>query len=186
MGGKPSTIEKEICKWALDPNFSLEMLSDRFSKHAPDSDFYEKLQTLTLPHTSALAHYMLCVYEAEGCGRKEVWVSPGRFTNTVEHILPQRVISGTTDGAYWISKFGSTDNCAAFMNRMGNYAFLTKSAQSKASNKSFEKKRKVYQEECDMKLTKEVAEYTDWTEDAIRQRQKKMAKVWVKHIGFDI
>lgn len=185
MNGKPTTIEKEICKWALDPNFSLEMLSDRFNKHASDSDFSEKLQSLSLPHTSALAHYMLCVYEAEGCGRKEVWVSPGRFTNTVEHILPQRIVGSTLDGTYWLNQFGSEDNCNAFKNRMGNYAFLTKSAQAKASNKAFDKKRKVYKEESDMKLTKEVSEYSDWNETTIRERQKKMTKVWVKHIGFD-
>ena len=56
---------------------------------------------------------------------------------------------------------------------MGNYAFLTKSAQAKASNKAFDKKRKVYKEESDMRLTKEVAEYSEWNETTISNCQSR-------------
>lgn len=185
LNNKPTTIEKELSKWARDPEFSIEMLSKNFKEKAPDSEFEEKLQTISMPHTSNLAHYLLCVYEAEGFGRKEIWTSPGRGENTVEHVLPQTVKPGKDGGDYWIQQFGSVEQCDLFSSKLGNYAFLTKKAQGKASNKDFEKKKKVYDEETDMLLTKELCSFNDWNSSAIAKRQKRMTEIWIKYISFD-
>ena len=186
LGYKPTSIEKDFSKWARDPNFSIEMLSAKFEEKAPDINFKEALETISLPHTLPLTHYLLCIYEAEGCGRKEIWTSPGRGTNTVEHILPQTIDPSTPDGIYWISQFDSKEECGHYSSKLGNYAFLTKRAQSKASNKSFDAKKAVYKTETDMKLTQELLGYKKWNAKCIEQRQKKMAAVWVKYISFNI
>lgn len=184
LKNKPTSIEKDISAWACDPEFSVEMLREKFSEKAPDAQFKAELLTLCLPYQSPLTHYMLCVYEADGFNRKEIWTSSGRSDNTVEHILPRTVNPSTSSGQYWISQFDSIENCILYQERLGNYAFLTKPAQSKALNKDFPSKKDVYQHDTDMKLTQELVSIENWTPAAINQRQEKMANIWVRSISF--
>lgn len=184
LKNKPTSIEKEISQWACDPNFSLDMLRNNFASKAPDGPFRDQLLTLTMPHTLPLTHYLLCVYEADGCGRKEIWATPGRGNNTIEHVLPQTVKPETEWGEYWIGQFGSIEDCDTYKDRLGNYAFLTKEAQSKALNKAFEHKKAVYRDETDMKLTQELVRCTEWNLEEINKRQARMADVWVTSISF--
>ena len=186
LKNKPTSIEKDISLWACDPSFSIEMLKTKFEEKAPDAKFKEALSNISIPYTSPLAHYLLCVYEAEGFNRKEFWTSAGRADNTVEHILPQEVNPTTSSGQYWIKQFDSQDNCSIYIERLGNYAFLTKTAQSKALNREFEHKKFVYSTETDMRLTKELTSYEDWNPQNIIARQAKMADVLTKAISFDI
>lgn len=181
---KPTSIEKDISKWACDPNFSIEMLKTNFTNKAPDTQFREGLLTLSLPYTLPLTHYLLCVYEADGFNRKEIWTTPGRGNNTVEHILPQTIKVSTKWGEYWVDQFGSLEHCATYKERMGNYAFLTRRAQSMALNKDFTAKKIIYQNETDMKLTQELTQYECWTPETIKERQEKMTDVWVVSISF--
>lgn len=184
LKNKPTSIEKDLSVWACDPNFSIEMLKEKFTEKASDAQFRAELLTLSLPYQSPLTHYMLCVYEADGFNRKEIWTSPGRSDNTVEHVLPQTIRAATPWGQYWLGQFGSIENCTLFEERMGNYAFLTRPAQSRAKNKDFPSKKDVYQNDTDMKLTQELVSFENWTPDTIKQRQEKMADVWVKSIAF--
>ena len=185
LKNKPTSIEKDISVWACDPSFSIEMLKAKFEEKAPDAKFKEALSNISIPYTSPLAHYLLCVYEAEGFNRKEFWTSPGRSNNTVEHILPQEVNATTPSGQYWLTQFDSQDNCSIYIERLGNYAFLTKTAQSKALNREFEHKKIIYSTETDMRLTKELTKYADWNPQNIIARQVKMAEVLTKAISFD-
>ena len=186
LKNKPTSLEKDISDWACDPTFSIEMLRSKFEEKAPDAKFKEALSNISIPYTSQLAHYLLCVYEAEGFNRKEIWTSPGRFTNTVEHILPQEVNPATPSGQYWLKQFDNLDNCSIYEERLGNYAFLTKPAQSKALNREFDHKKHIYSTETDMLLTKELTAYDNWNPDNIMKRQAKMADVLTKAISFDI
>lgn len=186
LKGKASSIEKELSQWACSSSFSIEMLRDKFTEKAPDGLFKDQLLTLSMPYTQPVTHYLLCVYEADGCGRKEIWTTPGRGNNTVEHILPQTVNPSTTYGKYWISQFGSLENCDTYKDRLGNYAFLTKPAQGKALNKDFNQKKLVYSQDTDMKLTQELTKCTDWNLDEINRRQERMVDVWVKSISFSV
>lgn len=181
---KPSSIEKDLSNWARDKDFSLELLINRFTSKATDNEFFEKLCALSIPYTSPLTHYLLCVYESEGFGRKEIWTTPGRGENTVEHVLPQTVKVGKDGGDYWIDQFGSLEQCDLYCSRLGNYAFLTKRAQGKASNKEFGKKKAIYEKETDMLLTKELCEFVEWNPLNIAERQKRMAKVLLRYISF--
>lgn len=181
---KPTSIEKDLSKWSCDPNFSIEMLKQNFVSKAPDSQFREELLTLSLPYTLPLTHYLLCVYEADGFDRKEIWTTSGRSDNTVEHILPQTVRPSTECGDYWISQFGSVEGCTMHRERMGNYAFLTKQAQALALNKDFSAKKVVYSSKTDMRLTQELTHYEHWTPETIKERQERMTDVWVKSISF--
>ena len=184
LKNKPTSVEKEISQWACDPNFGLDMLRDNFASKAPDGQFRDQLLSLTMPHTLPLTHYLLCVYEADGCGRKEIWTTPGRGNNTVEHVLPQTVKPTTEWGKYWISQFGSVEDCDTYKDRLGNYAFLTKEAQAKALNKAFHLKKVVYRDDTDMKLTQELALCAEWNLEEINKRQARMADVWVTSISF--
>ena len=186
LKNKPTSLEKDISDWACDPTFSIEMLKSKFEEKAPDAKFKEALSNISIPYTSQLAHYLLCVYEAEGFNRKEIWTSPGRFTNTVEHILPQEVNPATPSGQYWLKQFDNLDNCSIYEERLGNYAFLTKPAQSKALNREFDHKKHIYSTETDMLLTKELTAYDNWNPENIMKRQAKMADVLTKAISFDI
>lgn len=186
LKNKPTSVEKEISQWACSPDFSIDLIKTNFASKASDSQFKDQLLTLTMPYTQPLTHYLLCVYEADGCGRKEIWTTPGRGNNTVEHILPQKVNPATEWGKYWVDQFGTVENCDTYKERLGNYAFLTKEAQSKALNRAFEHKKAVYRDETDMKLTQELALCTDWNLDEINKRQARMAEVWVKSISFSV
>lgn len=186
LKNKPTSIEKEISKWACDPDFSIEMLKEHFEEKAPDSKFAEALQIISIPYKSPLAHYLLCVYEAEGFNRSEYWRSPGRWNNTIEHILPQDVNMSTDSGQYWIDQFGNQDACELYQERLGNYAFLTPKAQAKASNHSFDAKKEIYSDNTDMRLTKELLNYDKWNAENITARQKRMAGVLTKSISFNI
>ena len=77
-----------------------------------------------------------------------------------------------------------TKSAVIFNRTLGNYAFLTKAAQSKALNKDFPSKKDVYEHDTDMKLTQELASVENWTPDTINQRQEKMTNIWVKSISF--
>ena len=186
LKNKPTSLEKDISDWACDPAFSIEMLREKFEEKAPDAKFKEALANISIPYTSPLTHYLLCVYEAEGFSRKEIWTSPGRFTNTVEHILPQEVSPDTPSGQYWLTQFGNLDNCSIYEERLGNYAFLTKTAQSMALNREFAHKKVVYSTETDMRLTKELVNYDDWNPKNIISRQEKMSEALTKAIGFNL
>lgn len=184
LKGKPTSVEKDVSHWARNDTFGIDLLRDVFNAKAPDGQFKDQLMTMTMPYTQPLTHYLLCVYEADGCGRKEIWTTPGRGNNTVEHILPQTVKSTTPAGQYWITQFGSLENCETYKDRLGNYAFLTKEAQAKALNKEFSFKKTIYRDETDMKLTQELVSCENWNLDEINKRQERMTNVWVKSISF--
>lgn len=184
LKNKPTSVEKEICQWACSPNFGVEMLRNNFATKAPGGQFKDQLLTLTMPYTLPLTHYLFCIYESDGCGRKEIWTTPGRGNNTVEHILPQTVKPTTEWRKYWIAKFGSIEACETYKDRLGNYAFLTKEAQTKALNKDFDSKKIVYRDETDMKLTQELVSCAEWNLDEINRRQARMADVWGTAISF--
>ena len=186
LKNKPTTIEKSISEWASDPDFSIELLRNKFEEAAPDAKFKEALSNISIPYKSPIAHYLLCVYEAEGFNRKEFWTSPGRESNTIEHVLPQEVNPDNTSGQYWLTQFGNLDNCSIYEERLGSYAFLTRVAQSMALNREFEHKKFIYNTETDMRLTKELIDYADWNPDGINKRQLKMADVLTKAISFTI
>ena len=183
---KPGLVEKEISNLARNEQLGVDLLREVFTQLAPDGEFKEELLKISIPHSQSITHYLLCVYEADGFERHEKWQSVGRKVNTVEHILPQKVDAGNEHGDYWIEQFDGKEACQTYMERLGNYAFLTQQAQNRANNKAFKYKREVYANESDMLLTKEIANCEDWNLEEINKRQERMADVWVNSISFSL
>lgn len=83
---------------------------------------------------------------------------------TIEHIKPKN----PTDEEY------SEDFKKNFLQLAGNLALLTQSQNSKFGNKSFDKKRELFQDTALSSYT-EIREKTQWTETEIMERHKRIS-----------
>jgi uncharacterized protein with ParB-like and HNH nuclease domain len=83
---------------------------------------------------------------------------------TIEHIKPQN----PTDEEY------SEDFKKNYLHLAGNLVLLTKSQNSKFGNKSFDKKRELFQDTALSSYT-EIREKTQWTETEITERHKRIS-----------
>ncbi len=101
---------------------------------------------------------------------KEIWdqiwfKSP---TTTIEHIFPQ------SPGKEWKGKMGRGQKWEKHVHRLGNLMILPPGINSKAGNKSFVDKKKIYKKNYHLKLMKEVINKRDWNLKAIIEREKKL------------
>ncbi|MEI6260988.1 MAG: DUF262 domain-containing HNH endonuclease family protein [Deltaproteobacteria bacterium] len=92
---------------------------------------------------------------------------------TIEHIRPQN----PTDEEY------TEDFKKNFLHLAGNLALLTQSQNSKFGNKSFDKKKELFQDTALSSYT-EIRKKTQWTEAEIQERQKKISEFAKQY--FDI
>ncbi len=92
---------------------------------------------------------------------------------TIEHIRPQN----PTDEAY------TQDFINNFLQLAGNLALLTQSQNSKFGNKSFDKKKELFQDTALSSYT-EIREKEHWTETEIEERHKRISVFAKKY--FDI
>jgi hypothetical protein len=91
---------------------------------------------------------------------------------TVEHILP------TSACATWAAAGFSAAQQAACANLIGNFVLVTAALNNRASQKSFEEKRKLYFEGARvLPLTEDVRRYGEWTERAIRERTERLIRI---------
>ena len=90
---------------------------------------------------------------------------------SVEHILPVSKIHW----AGW-SKFHTEDQ-AYWSKRIGNLTLVSKTdnKSSVKHNKNFTKKKEIFKKSS-IAMTRELSENTDWTPDAIKNRQQVMSK----------
>lgn len=92
---------------------------------------------------------------------------------TIEHIRPQN----PTDEEY------PDDFKKNFLHLAGNLALLTQSQNSKFGNKSFDKKKELFQDTALSSYT-EIREKSQWTEAEIQERHKKISEFAKQY--FDI
>lgn len=91
---------------------------------------------------------------------------------TVEHVLPSSA-SSTWTAAGWTSSMQTA--CA---NLVGNFALVTAAQNNRASQKSFDEKRKIYAEGPRIHpLTDDIRRYSDWTERHIRERTERLIRL---------
>lgn len=90
----------------------------------------------------------------------------------LEHVLPQ-----TWTTAAW--GHITQDEHRVLFKRLGNLALLSKRLNSKASNVDFATKKPHFAV-SQIKLTKEIAQETQWTSAEIAARQERLAKLAVK------
>ena len=87
----------------------------------------------------------------------------------IEHILPKSPKKNE-----WTSF--SDDDHTEFLWRLGNLSLLGHEFNNRAKNKEFQKKKEMYSQ-SDIKITKDLLDYTEWTIDSIIDRQNKFANI---------
>lgn len=89
---------------------------------------------------------------------------------SLEHIIPQHY------GEKWKETLGPNfKEVDEWLNTLGNLTFLSKEENSRASNKSYEEKIKLYPQGTLNNLNAMMNEYNEFTLDKIHERAKKLA-----------
>lgn len=177
--GKPSSIEGDIGKISREFNGDISIISEKFKELSKDNDLKEKLDNLSVSYRSYYS-YLLLVELEKIKHKNEKWICPGRKDITIEHILPQNI-----EGTDWMQEFTS-EEAELYVNKLGNLTLLGCNGNSKIKNKTFNEKKEFYKKYTDMKITKEVCNYSKWTKNEIQDRQKEMAKDLLNILKLDI
>jgi hypothetical protein len=89
----------------------------------------------------------------------------------LEHVFPQN--ASITD---WPNK----DDLTEYSWRIGNLTVLSTKLNSAAGRKSFSSKFVNYDKKSELRITKEIGKYSQWTPLEVEDRSKKMAKLIAK------
>lgn len=136
-----------------------------------DEEFREAFETAKVSN-ARLARYYLRSMEMTAKGESEPWFVPQDDPQVInlEHVLPKKPQDN------W-PEFDAED-VRRLTNRLGNLALLRVSNNSEFKSGDFEQKKPVYTE-SPYSLTNMLGENDAWTEDAIGERQKKLAELAV-------
>ena len=138
--------------------------------YIPDEEFVADFSTLRLKARGASGkrlRYLLAKIEKQTSGSD---ISDETMQATIEHILPENPAD-----TGW-EKF-SDDAHDRASERVGNYTLLERSLNSAmAGNASFQTKLDAYRQSTHH-VTKDLVNYSDWTEETIAHRQLAMAKI---------
>jgi hypothetical protein len=96
--------------------------------------------------------------------------------HTIEHILPQQ-FENNIDWAKW-------KDAKNYIHKLGNLGILTSEDNSKAYNKNFTSKVKVYNE-SNLRIMKEISSYQVWNEENLNHRHAILLD-WAKTEWDDI
>ncbi len=88
---------------------------------------------------------------------------------SIEHILPE------SPGPEWEQAFNVTQ-MERGIDRLGNLTLLEASLNRECANKRFEEKRSLYAR-SQFEMTRRLADFEEWTEEAINARQRGFAKL---------
>lgn len=134
-------------------------------KQYPDDDIFETgfAKYSFSSSTSKLAKFVMLALEKGNYGAAD------DAACTLEHILPQN------PGGEW-REFDDAYHHQNFVWRIGNLALLSaKDNRREAANKGFADKRDILGG-SDFGVTKELANYDEWSANSIETRQKQLAK----------
>ena len=138
--------------------------------YIPDDEFEADFATLKLRNRSIAGkrlRYFLAKIERQLSGAD---ITDEGMWATVEHILPEN--PGESGWGHF-----TADAHERSCERVGNYSLLERSLNGQqAGNAAFVHKQLVYAQ-SQYRTSKELAQYTDWSEEAIAQRQAQMARV---------
>jgi len=132
-----------------------------------DEEFRAAFETARVPRANLARYYLRSLERAEN-EESEPWYVPNEDSSIInlEHILPKK-----PEGNW--PQF-SDDEAAMYVNRLGNQALLRASDNSDVGNAGFADKRFLY-EKSPYRLTKMIADATDWTPEQVIARQKRLA-----------
>ncbi len=138
--------------------------------YIPDEEFVSDFSTLRLRNSSKSGkrlRYFLAKIEKQLSGTD---IADESMTATIEHVLPEN------PGEVGWDHFTSDAHERSY-ERVGNYSLLERTLnETKASNASFDHKRAFY-EQSQYRTSRELCQYSEWTEATIAQRQSGMANV---------
>lgn len=142
-----------------------EILGELRQQPAVKADNLFKLSfTEFVPSNHKLARYALWKVEEMMVGKKQANLDWDNLT--LEHILAEKL---------------DWDGRDEYLGRLGNLTLLSSKMNEEAANKPFAtKKKKIYENEKRIKMTKDLAKLTDFTKDAIILRQKNLADIAIK------
>lgn len=96
---------------------------------------------------------------------------------SIEHVLPQTI----GEGSEWAAHFPDTEQRDHWIHRLANLVLLTRRINTRASNWSFERKKREYFSSNDgsspFPLTQGVLQTDAWTAAHLKERQEKLLSV---------
>ncbi len=138
--------------------------------YIPDEEFEADFAALRLRNRSTSGkrlRYILAKIEKQLSGAD---ITDEGMTATVEHILPE-----SPGEAGW-EHFTAEAHDRSY-ERVGNYSLLERSLNGQqAGNAAFAQKQTVYAQ-SQYRTSKDLGQFTDWTEETIARRQADMARV---------
>lgn len=138
--------------------------------YIPDEEFESDFASLRLRNRSTSGkrlRYILAKIEKQLSGAD---ITDEGMTATVEHILPEN------PGEFCWEYFTAESHERSY-ERVGNYSLLERGLNGQqAGNSPFAKKQTVYAQ-SQYRTSKELRQFSDWTEETITKRQTDMAKV---------
>ena len=174
MGGlNPKVMEIEYNKVAIKiSNDEIKTAKEVFesvknSLYVSDENFENMFSTKVI---STNANKKLVRYILLGIENKlsNVSLNYEDDSSTIEHILPEN------PSLEWEEYFNQEDQ-EKYIYRLGNYTLLKDSDNRNATNDLFKCKRDIYLS-SEYKISNEIKN-EEWTQDVLRSRQKKMAKI---------
>jgi hypothetical protein len=102
--------------------------------------------------------------------REKIWAARSA-AETVEHIFPRHPVPGGP----WKGKLMVGAHREKQVYRIGNLLLLPPSLNSRAGNRSFREKKKIYKKAEGLRVVEAVLKKSDWNQAAINQREKKLA-----------
>jgi Protein of unknown function (DUF1524) len=147
-------------------------LRDAMKKYVPTDAEFEEAFTSARVSRSWFARYLLRALEKtfKGIPHPEYVANDEVSDINLEHILP------VNPGADWSV---DDDTAQAAQKLLGNMVLLRANENRDIGNKAFDKKSAICAKST-YDLTKQIAKYTTWTLNDIRDRQRQMAKLAVK------
>lgn len=144
-------------------------LREAMESYVPsDRDFEEAFAVARVSRATLARYYLRALEKTEKDEAHPEFVSNDETADVnLEHILPLN--GGDID----------EDIAKSARKALGNMVLLRSDVNTLIGNQSFEQKKSMYAMSS-YTLTKNVAEYKQWTPEAIRDRQRKLAKIAVK------
>lgn len=139
-----------------------------------DEDFENLFKTFIVKDSN-VAKYIL--REINDYNEQEIHVNRDNKKVHLEHIMPQKLGKWEVD----------EDTHRVYINRLGNLTLLGQEYNTSLKNKVFTVKVSTY-DQSNIKLTKELTQYTEWTPYFIEKRQEKLFEIaklrWALPLDF--
>ena len=138
-----------------------------------DKEFQSSFEESTLKVTQSEKKARYLIYRIE---KNLSTDAIGNFEDiTLEHILPKNF------DREWEKNFEDREKMDSLIDRIGNMTLLSRVNNHSLGNKSFEAKKIVFKD-SELAVTKKCAEYGQWNEESILNRQKwlgqKACSLW--------